>query len=291
MKANDFLLSADQEADVRHHADRLLRKANAYGVFPTPVKEIIKASGLRVKYIQELLPRESDAPETVKRAAGKLQGILHREEDMILIDKGLITQQRKFVSLHEVAHHWLPHHRELYKILEDSAEELDEETRVIMEREANIFASEVIFQVGQFTSAARGLEFGIGAPVKLLSKRFGAGNYSTIRRYTRACGRRAAVLVCDANPEKTGALTVRRFIPSPEFLQHFGDIPWPETLGPDSWFARNRPKNMFMLPSQWAMKFPQGSRVNCLVEGFDSSRQVFFFIYPEEEAYRACWDK
>jgi hypothetical protein len=32
------------------------------------------------------------------------------------------------------------------------------------------------------------------------------------------------------------------------------------------------------------MKTRNGERVPCLVEGYDSSRNVFFFIYPEGEA-------
>jgi hypothetical protein len=48
---------------------------------------------------------------------------------MIFVDKALTGTRRKFISIHEVAHHWLPEHHATYQILEDSETELAEETR------------------------------------------------------------------------------------------------------------------------------------------------------------------
>lgn len=281
MKKNDYSISDLQREDIRTHADRLLKKASAYGVFPTPTKDIIAASGLSVKYIQDLLPADCDAPESVKRALSKLEGFLHREEKTIYIEKGLGLTRRKFISIHEVAHHWLPEHQETYQILEDSATELDEETRDDFERAANCFSSDVLFQLDQFTMDAMDCPFGIGSPVKLLSKRFGAGNYSTIRRYTQVCGRPAAVLVCDLASGSNAALRVRRFIPSQEFERDYGEMIWPEILPENGWFWRNKPKHTFLVPTPWVTKTPSGERLEFIVEGFDSKRNIFFLIYPE----------
>jgi len=281
-------LPGAQRQEIRQHADRLLQEAIAYGVFPTPAKAIIAASGLKVSYIQHLTSADCDAPEKVKRAMAKLRGFLHRGERMIYIDKELGTTQRKFVSLHEVAHHWLPDHRATYEILEDSDEELSEDTRDEFERAANCFASDVLFQLDQFTRDARESEFGIGAPVKILSKRYGASNYSTIRRYTLECGRRAGLLICDPSPDSRGVLQARRFVASDDFQRAFGDVDWPytsapEIFGPESWFVRNRPLNNFQVPRHWKMKTVSGERVQCTVEAYDSTRQVFFLVYPSGE--------
>jgi hypothetical protein len=281
MKKNDFSVSLAEKNDIREQADLLLREAGAYGVFPTPVKDIVKAAALKVHYIQDLVAADC-APENVKRAMGKLQGFLHRGERGIFIDKALKTPKRKFVSLHEVAHERLPEHRATYQILEDSESELDDETRDGFERAANCFASDVLFQLDRFTNDARDSHFGIGPPVKVLSKRFGTSIYSTLRRYTMECGKRAALLVCDPSEIEDTPLKYRRFIPSPEF--NFELKKWPESFREDSWFARNRPRNQFLKPTNWIMKTRDGRRVACIVEGYDTSRNVFFFIYPEEGA-------
>jgi hypothetical protein len=281
MKSDDFSVSAEQRHEIRLQADRLLKKAGAYGIYPTPVKAIIAASGLKAKYVQDLCPADCEAPEKVKRALSKLQGFLHRQEGMIFVDKALTGTRRKFISIHEVAHHWLPEHHATYQILEDSETELAEETRDEFERAANCFSSDVLFQLDGFTTKALDCEFGIGAPVKQLSKLFGTGIYSTIRRYTEVCGKRAAVLICDKGPEES--LLVRRFIASRQFQDAFGVLAWPQAYSADSWFGRNRPRNTFSLPTTWIMKTAMGGRFSFLVESYDSTRQVFFFIYPPSE--------
>ena len=47
-RPDDSLLTPQQLADVQRHADRLLRDAGAYGIFPTPVKTIMEAAKLTV---------------------------------------------------------------------------------------------------------------------------------------------------------------------------------------------------------------------------------------------------
>jgi hypothetical protein len=89
----------------------------------------------------------------------------------------------------------------------------------------------------------------IGAPVKELSNRFGTGNYATLRRYTMECGKQAALLVCDPSSSSDPPLKVRRFIPSPEFETNFEPMEWPDSFRDDSWFALNRPRNQFLMPT------------------------------------------
>jgi len=278
MKKNDFTLSPFEQSVVREFADRLLREAKAYGVFPTPVKQLVRAAGLQVAYLNELIGPNEDAPERVKRALGKLEGFLHRPDRTIFIDRAMKPARKKFISIHEIAHDFLESHRALFDIMEDSEFELNEDTRDLFEREADCFASDVLFQLDLFTQEARSCAFGIGAPVKILSKRYGTGCYSTIRRYVQKCGRPAAVLVCEQ--PVNGALGVRRFVPSDSFIEEVGDISWPEVLPKDSWFAMNRPYYRFMVPTPWSLINSQFETKHCLVEAYDSTRQIFFFIYP-----------
>jgi len=270
---------------VRTQADRLLREAAAYGRFPTPVKDIVAAAKLKIRPMEDLVPPEHENPEMIKRALSKLQGFLDRRDRTIYLCKSLHTLRRKSLSLHEVAHDYLPDQRLLFEILEESEQELDDGTRDLFERSANCFASDVHFQLDCFNQAARDVEFGIAEPVKKLTKMYGAGNYSTLRRYIDACGKPAALLVCDIDPTDREKLTVRRFVSSADFKKKVGNVNWPDVFAGDSWFVANRPRNVFALPNVHIIQNTKHAKVPCYVEGFDSTRQVFFLIYPVADRF------
>lgn len=280
MKTNDCILPLKERLHVRTQADRLLREASAYGRFPTPVKDIVAAAKLKVRPMDDLVPPDHENPEMIKRALSKLQGFLDRRDRTIYLCKSLHTLRRKSLSLHEVAHDYLPDQRLLFEVLEESEHELDDGTRDLFERSANCFASDVHFQLDSFIEDARDITFGIAEPVKQLTKRYGAGNYSTLRRYIDVCGKPAALLVCDIDPTNREKLTVRRFVFSAGFKEKVGNIKWPEVFLADSWFVQHRPRNVFALATPHILQNTKHSKIPCYVEAFDSTRQVFFLIYP-----------
>jgi hypothetical protein len=280
MKTDDYSLPVADAAHIQKHADQLLREASAYGRFPTPVKDIVSAAKLKLKPMDELPIPDCGDPAAIKRAMSKLQGFLDRRDRTIYVDRSLHTSRRKSLALHEIAHDYLPEQRMTYEILEDSEHELDHETHDLFENAANCFASEVHFQSESFTSDARDLRFGIFEPVKQLTKRYGAGNYSTLRRYTEKCGHTAALLVCDLKKDDRTWLAPRRFIRSSGFKQAVGSIHWPQQFAQDSWFVENRPRNVFSFVDVHHLKTAAGERIPFYVEGFDSTRQVFFLLKP-----------
>lgn len=289
MKSNDSILPSKDRLHVRTQADRLLREASAYGRFPTPIKDILAATKLQVRPMEDLVPPDHENPEKIKRALSKLQGFLDRRDRTIYLCKSLHPQRRKSLSLHEIAHDYLPDQRLLFEILEESEHELNDGTRDLFERSANCFASDVHFQLDSFTGDARDISFGIVEPVKQLTKRYGAGNYSTLRRYIDVCGKPAALLVCDSDPTNRLKLTVRRFVFSTGFKEKVGNLKWPEVFEPDSWFVLNRPRNVFALPTPHILQNTKHTKVPCFIEGFDSTRQVFFLIYPIEDRFAPGW--
>jgi len=84
-------------------------------------------------------------------------------------------QPHIFVTLHETGHETLPWQRNTYAFLEDCEESLDLDLKNQFEREANVFASEVLFQGDRFGLEADGLPFSINSPIAL-SKMFGASS-------------------------------------------------------------------------------------------------------------------
>jgi Zn-dependent peptidase ImmA (M78 family) len=294
VKKDDSTLSTLGLRNVRKYADLLLRKANAYGRFPTPVADLITAAKLEVARENALdkvflgslyraLPnRLKLAPDRIKHAAGKVLGLLDRRDRTIHLDRDIHPKRRLFISLHETGHGVLVWQRQTYSLMEDSDQELDPETQELFEREANCFASETLFQLDVFTRDAADSAFGIRT-VLTLAGRYGSSCYSAARRYVTQHARECALLVF--NPpvyvDGTGyCLTLRWAFASRAFAARFGEVTWPAECGPDHFFTSVRPENKLSPPTSCFVTDRNGTHVTCLAEGFDSTHQVFFLVYP-----------
>lgn len=101
---------------------------------------------------------------------------------LVVIDQVVPKPKRPFVKLHEAGHGYMPHQCRLYSLMHDCQKTLDPDTTDLFEREANVFASEVLFQGDTFTDEAAQFDFGQKVAMRL-AKRYGASNYSTYPRY------------------------------------------------------------------------------------------------------------
>ncbi|MGO9847927.1 MAG: ImmA/IrrE family metallo-endopeptidase, partial [Methylocella sp.] len=119
---------------------------------------------------------------TLKAALSKILGLFEPHDRLVMIDKGVPTAKKPFVKLHEAGHGFLPHQSGLFALIHDCEKTLDPDTTDLFEREANVFAVEVMFQGQAFAEEAHAEEFGIKVPMRL-AKKFGASNYSAFRRY------------------------------------------------------------------------------------------------------------
>jgi len=294
VRRDDATLAAHGLQSVRKYADLLLKKADAYGRLPTPVEDLIAAAKLEVAReavldkifiggLYRALPNSFKLlPDRLKRAAGKVLGVLDRPGRMIHLDPAVHRKKQPFLSLHEVAHDTLPWQRQTYLLLEDSESELDPETYDLYEREANCFASEVLFQLDTFAQEADDCKFGISTPLKL-SARYGSSFYAAARRYVCASRKPCALLVFDRPvlvPDLGEQMGLRRVLVSPAFQSQFGPMNWPDKCGPEHFFTRRRPANKFTAPTPFVLPTASGSRVMCLAEAFDSTHQIFFLLYP-----------
>src|ERR1700730_3068301 len=180
-KPDDYDLSDPRRARVRREAERLLAKADALGCFPTPVQAILDVSRLEV--VPEdfanpsLLARlRNGAQGLLKRALSKVLGIFDVQAGLIFIDRTLKLVKQTFITFHETRHFTLPWQREAYIVIEDCDKTLEPEIADGFDREANIFASEVIFQLDSFMTEALDLPFGVKFPLDL-ARRYGASAY------------------------------------------------------------------------------------------------------------------
>ena len=199
---------------------------------------------------------------------------------MIYLDQTVHKKKKPFLSIHEVGHDYLPWQRDTFAILEESESSLDPDVREQFEREANCFASEVIFQLDLFTQEAADCDFGIKVPINL-ARRYGASVYSSIRRYVMTHHHPCAVVVFNrVDLHGSKVLTLRRCVQSEKFTSRFGKLAVKEQQGPADFFARHVPYNKFRMPTNCTIKNRNGEQEQCLIEAFDSTFQVFYLLYP-----------
>lgn len=289
MKRDDHTICDKTRPEIQRSADLLLRKADALGIFPTPISQIVEAAGLEISRESALdkaflgdfyrsLPNSLKlVPDKIKRAAAKLHGLLDRHDRTIHIDKDLYPAKQSFLTLHEVGHDFLPWQRKTFSLLEDSETELDPDTRDVFEREANCFASDVMFQNDAFTIEASDHPFSIWTPVKI-AKSYGASVYAAARRYVSLSDLPCALIVL--NPVIENRTSVRRIIVSPQFETRFGVLQFPLIFGQGDFFFDNLPHRKYTKSSKFPLRDLNGDQWESSVECFNSSKNYFYLIRP-----------
>lgn len=288
MKRDDSSLTNPQYARVRKEARRLLSEAGALGCFPTPVEEIMAAAQieeipdpvLSKGFLSRLRKRAGDA---LKKALTKVVGLFDAHARFVYIDQTLHAVKQTFVRLHETGHGFLPWQREIYAVVEDCEKTLDPDVADQFEREASVFAAEVLFQLDAFTKQAEEMPFSIRTPLNV-GRKYGASAYASVRRYVAQNWRACAVLVLD-QPELVAGdgfkASIRRFVPSPKFRVLFGDLDWPDHVTPDDQFGKMvpMPPRRMSGKREISIRDRNGTVNVCIAEAFNSTYQIFILIH------------
>lgn len=288
MKPDDSYLPKEDYLKVRSEAEKALERASGLGCYPTPVADIMRVA--KVEEAPESLSEEGllqkvrgKAEGALRRAVSKVLGILHASANLIFIDRTLHAVKQTFVRLHETAHAFLPWQRELYAVVEDCEKTVSPEIADQFEREANVFASEVLFQIDGFINEASQSHLGVLVPVKL-GKKYGASVYSSVRQYVRKNPRACAVLVI--NPPKfvegDGFVAeLRRAEVSPSFKETCGRIEWQRSFTPDDQLGAMIPVGTRKMTGRRSLSLmdSNGEHHECLAEAFTTGYQVFVLIW------------
>lgn len=293
-RPDDSFLTPDQLANIRRHADRLLREAAACGRFPTPIDDIMAAAKLTVvddkilneTFLRRFLAKAKAGVATIKSALSKVLGLFEANDRLVVIDKDVPGPRIPFVKLHEAGHGTMPHQSKIYALIHDCEKTLDPDISDLFEREANVFASEALFQGEIFAQQAHDKEFGIKTAMGL-AKQFGGSNYATFRRYVTTNSRACCLVVLE--PMVTDGVggfkaDVRRVVASKTFdriydaakLGHAvtGQHPL-RSLVP-------RGKNQRMVhPREIGLVDRNGDRRECIGEAFDTKHQILILIRDE----------
>ena len=174
-------------------ARSLLERSDAWGVVPVPIEDLLSTAKLKVATFSIFDPRAiaayalaqgKRAATLVKKAIGKILGVLDAHEEVIHIDDTVSDSRQRFVTLHEAGHFQLPHQRKLFRFFEDSDTELDPSVADKFEREANNFARFALFNGNTFAERSADLPLAFSS-VKKIHKTFKASLYAGLREYTR----------------------------------------------------------------------------------------------------------
>lgn len=290
-RSDDSTLTPGERAKVRMEAERALRQAGVLGMLPTPIDEIMRVAQIREieedifnpSFIAKIMAKAEKAGNAIRRTLAKVVGLFHASEGLIFVDRTLMKVKQRFVRLHESAHGFLPWQRPMYSLVQDGENALDPETADLFDREANTFASEVLFQLDAFRDQAEAMPFDIFTPVRL-AKKFNASNYAAIRQYVSKNHRTCVVVVLnmpEIDPVVGFRATLRRVVASESFQQMFAGQTWPEIYTPDDDIGQFVPLHgrRASRKRQLGLTDINGTLHDCIAESFSTGHQVFVLIH------------
>ena len=288
LKKDDCTLSLDDYEKVRREAKRILIESNAIGRFPTPMADIMAVA--RVEVVDDNILDEGflsklrrKAGRALKRAISATLGLLDVRGRFVFVDKTVLAVRQTFIKIHEAGHFVMAWQRKLYSLVEDCEKTIAPEIDDHFDREANVFTSEVLFQLDTFTREAEKFEFGIKVPIRL-SKKFGASIYASIRRYVSKNWRACVVLVLEPPILIQGIgfqADLWRVVHSDKFIEMFGKIDWPIRFTPDDEIGAMIPieGRRMSAPREIGIRNINGELCECIAEAFTQTYQVFVLIH------------
>lgn len=294
-RPDDSSLTPQQLATVEKCADRLLREASAFDIFPTPVDRILAAAKLTVvedkfldnSVLNQFMQMAKSSMGAVKSALSKVLGLLYIPDRLVLLDLSAPPKRKPFLKLHEAGHSTLPHQSKMYALIHDSEDSLDPYITDLFEREANVFAAETLFQGARFASEAHDSSFGMKVPLELSGK-FGASNYATFRRYVTTNPSACCVIVL--NPPTLGNgnafnAQIRRTIVSQTFNTIFDPLDFGLEITNAHYLGHLVPARRKMTGRrQIKMHDRNGTSRSCSAEAFNSTHHMFILIRDEGPA-------
>ncbi|WP_247564424.1 ImmA/IrrE family metallo-endopeptidase [Bradyrhizobium sp. 151] len=293
MKTDDSSLDPEELRVVQLAARRALDRASGWGVYPTPIGDVLTAANIKVatasifdprRIMEYLIGKAESTAVAVRSAISKMFGAADTLDNTIHIDHTVRESKQNFLKLHEAGHLELPSHRKIFRIFQDCEKTLDPDISDLFEREANNFARFVMFQGEGYRDMAADHPLSIRTPMKLAGK-FGASIYASCREFARTNRRACAVYVLEPityHPETGPRAEVRRIEISTSFARQFGRpaetvITRKHSLGRVLPIGRKMTK-----ATPVSMTDLNGQAHECLAEVCDTTFNVLILVYPKK---------
>lgn len=172
--------------------ETLLVEAGTSRELPTNEKKLLGFLGLEQLSFDFM--HELDFLDTPEKPDGELRAALHMGERVVATQTGMPEQRKRFSVFHEIAHCVLPEHHA--KLFVDTDKTLSWWAKVRLEREANQFAADLLFQGKLFAEEAIASPISVNTALALAPK-YGASYEASLRRYAETHVLPCAVIVFD----------------------------------------------------------------------------------------------
>jgi hypothetical protein len=275
---------------------RLLLKAAAVREPPTPRENIIACAKMvesgeidlesfRDSLLERGLRRLIERID-VAQLWKKVRGLFRYDDRIFYVDPTQHRHKQIQTTYHEAYHAIDPIHKEMSDLIHlDTDETLALWAKRKMEREANLGASLIRFQVDRLQRESRDLPTSMES-ICYLAGRFDASIHGTLRHYVE-CGDNACVmLVFNLEPKSTISgepyYTLRYYLPSSDYESRF-NVPWPHWISPGHWLFTVVNNVQPDMPSyeEFTITDLAGNVVPCIAQGFHNHYDILVFIYPK----------
>lgn len=237
-----LIVPPDCHEELSSIAKKALKKADAFGMTPTLINDVLDASKIRLiedvpddreGFIQSLPERSRNAARSLIQ---KLRGIADLRQGAVWVKESTNPRRTLFPKAHEAAHQSIPWHRINPSYL-DTSSTLRPDIRNQFDREANFTASEIIFQCELFRPKVLSYAASFDA-IFTLADMHGATYQSTTWRYVEDHDEVIAVLQYYPTGiwDGTGNMILKHSgtIPSRRFRNKFADIEVPSYVASDN---------------------------------------------------------
>ncbi|MBN1588018.1 MAG: ImmA/IrrE family metallo-endopeptidase [Pirellulales bacterium] len=224
------------EIEPRELVRYLLRNAGQFDreyINPQELLEFLKLDYTSFHFATEL-PEEARCT----LAGASPRALLSFADRLIATDDSLSVKRERFSVLHEIGHYVLPHHEHALYVCDDIG--LSFGTRLMLEKEANDFAADLLFLGDRFSAEANSRQISTST-VKELATRYQSSFEATARRLVEKNFRPCMLIVFkqknrqhNIDVDATPSWDVRYCAASPIFKTRFfeklrGEVP-PEAV-------------------------------------------------------------
>lgn len=198
-------------------SEQALKRADVYGVIPTPLKAVGERSGVVDVIDISQAPNEIVPKRSLVR---KWLGAYLFRAETVFVDLSQPRGRARFIEAHELGHCVVPWHRDAYI---DDERTLFGETELMLELEANLAAAHLIFQGRPFFERALDYPLSLKTPL-LLADEFDASLHATIRYYVEHHIEPIAILILGKYRRLDGTVPIFVAAESSAFRERFGPI-------------------------------------------------------------------
>lgn len=242
-----FIVKPEEHDAIRKEARKLLKAANAIGVFPTPIDQLMAAADIEqiteLEDVKESFLKHAPASMAAAFNSGwnKLRGFADLRQKVTYVASDTPVREI-WPKLHELGHQVLSWQQVNIAYMDDQRS-LSQECEELFDQEANDFAGEVLFQGNTFTDLAKS-RYADFDTIFTLADKFGASKHATARHFAAESDEPIALVSyyktsrAVAVDGKQALMIGKASSASNKFIQKYPDLRLPMFIAPTHHWAK-----------------------------------------------------